>query len=606
MFVRFLKYFFLIYKKHFSFVAKYKWKFLVSFAASILLLFLLNYAYFAIGSIIDSVNANDAQNVLGAIVKIAIILSLPIIVEPITFHFRSRVFSSVVKDLTAKVYGNVMSLDYSYHTDKETGKLVSKIINTGDVVTMFIWSLDWFTIENLASLLIPLVLISTISSKIALAIFLIIIASLPLFTFALRFNIKRRKILKEADYKRNSIIVDGIGNYETVKSFGRKDEEQHLLDESLLVCESTVNKYQDTFRLIDFVTRLVGIILFACGGYMVYIDFKSGMSSLGESVVVLTYLIQISNRVMGLIFSFREVLKNLPIAEDLYDLLDLKSKITEPPNPVSLSDPEGLIIFDQVEFSYDKKKKVLDKLSLTINPNQNIALVGPSGGGKSTIVKLLMRYYDVDAGSVKIDGIDVRSIATSDLSNVFGLVPQEPVLFNRSILFNVGYSLSSKEGVLRESLSQIEDACEKAQIRDFIRSLPDGYDTVVGERGIKLSGGQKQRLAIARVILKDPEIIIFDEATSMLDSESELAIQKAFTELSKNKTTIIIAHRLSTIIHCDNIFVIDEGQLKESGTHAQLLKKKGIYATLWIIQSGGFKKKLTLNGVNNVKKEFIN
>lgn len=568
-------------------------------------MFLFNYSYFAIGEIIDTVNAKNTGEVFGAIVKIAVILSLPIIVEPISFHFRSRVFSSVVKDLTAKVYKNVMSLDYSYHTDKETGKLVSKIIDTGNVVSMFTWSFEWFTLENFASLLIPIILVFTISNEVALLVLLIILLSLPLFTYVLRLNIKVRSALKEADYARNSVIVDGIGNYETVKSFGRKHEEQSLLDASLLVCESASNKYQDTFRVIDFITRLVGIVVFACGGYLVYLNFISGATSLGSSVVILTYLIRISNGVMGLVFSFREVLKNLPVAEDLYSLLDLKSKIKEPLNPVPFSKPEGLIQFQDVEFSYNSKKKVLNRLSLTISPDQSIALVGPSGGGKSTIAKLLMRYYDAEGGSIKIDGIDIRSISTSDLSTAFGLVPQEPVLFNRSILFNVGYSLSSEEKVLRESLPIIEASCEKAQIAEFIRSLPDGYDTVVGERGIKLSGGQKQRLAIARVILKDPEIIIFDEATSMLDSESELAIQRAFVELSKHKTTIIIAHRLSTIIHCDNIFVIDGGRLKESGTHTELLKKKGLYAALWGIQSGGFKKELALNGSSGIYENLL-
>jgi ATP-binding cassette subfamily B protein len=350
-----------------------------------------------------------------------------------------------------------------------------------------------------------------------------------------------------------------------------------------------MQRYQDSFRFIDFAARLNGFAVFLVGGLYTAYLYQNNQLSVAVTVVIIAYLSQMTGRIMGMIFAFRDVIKNLPTIEDFYDLYDAKSSILPPLDPQTIKDPKGKVDFANVSFGYNIHQPVLQNLSLGIKPNETVALVGVSGGGKSTVTRLLMRYYDVDEGEITIDGVNVQSLSNDSIRNLIGLVPQEPVLFNRTIFYNVGYALDdigNLDNVRNRKI--VEDACKKAYIHDFIVSLKDGYDTVVGERGLKLSGGQKQRIAIARVLIKNPKIVIFDEATSMLDSESEKSIQLAFAELSKNKTVIIIAHRLSTITHCDNIFVIDAGKVVEKGKHAQLLTHSTIYKKLWSIQSGGF------------------
>ncbi|HRI05894.1 MAG TPA: ABC transporter ATP-binding protein [Candidatus Dojkabacteria bacterium] len=565
-----------------------KWHYIAGVTFGILLVAFSNYAVFKIKDIVNAIESGG--DIVRPLVEMAIILIVPIIVQPISYFYKSYVYSIVTGDIINSLYKKVMSLDYAYHTNKETGRVVSLIMNSHEVPMLFLWNLEIFAFEQIASIAIPLILLGTISPELALYTGLFILVLLPLYGKLVKFGVKERNKLKEVEYKRNSAIIDGVTNYETVRIFARKKDEMHYL--SGLVDENVkaIDRYQTSFRILDFASHIGGLAIFGIGAGFIYINRLT--LSIGEIVVIVTYMLQLSRKILDVVFSSRTILKNLPLVEDIYSLMDRKSTINEPKRPKKIEKPRGKVKFDHVTFSYNKGKGngVLHDVSFNINAGETVAFVGPSGGGKSTIARLILRYFDVNKGKVLIDGVNVKALGTENVNSIIGVVPQEPVLFNRSLKYNIGYGFSADEDELDKYMDQIVDAAKKAQIYDFILSLPDGFDTVVGERGLKLSGGQKQRVAIARVIIKNPKIIIFDEATSMLDSESEEAIQKAFHELSRHATTVVIAHRLSTIKNADRIFVVDGGNIVESGNHKQLVQNGNLYAKLWRMQSEGFIK----------------
>ncbi len=550
------------------------------------LLFFNNYAIFRLKDLVNAIQTGG--DIITPLIVIGIVISLPLILEPATFMPKAYVFANVIGDIINQLYKRVMSLDYAFHTNKETGKVVSKIMNSDTAPLIFFWNFEYWVWESLFSLVIPIVIMFFISPEIAILIVSTLIVIAPLQSLAVKYNMKTRYALKDAEYSRNSAIIDGVTNYETVRTFARKKDEINYLTKLVAKNVAAVRTYQNSFRFIDFMSRLGGILIFAVGSIgLVYMRKELDAGSI---VVVVTYLIQISNKVMSFVFTTREVFKNIPIIEDIYELMDSKSSIDEPDTPEEILHPKGRVEYRDVSFSYHKNIEAITKVNMDIKPGETVAFVGPSGGGKTTLVRLLLRYYDVSNGGVFIDGHDVKMLGTDNVNELIGVVPQEPILFNRTLKYNIGYALSPNEEELDSHMDEIIEVTKKAQIYDFIQSLPDGFDTMVGERGVKLSGGQKQRIAIARVILKNPKIVIFDEATSMLDSESEAAIQLAFKELSRDTTTLVIAHRLSTIKNVDKIFVIDKGCLVEQGDHEGLVKLGGLYATLWKLQSSGFKK----------------
>ncbi|MBI2357122.1 ABC transporter ATP-binding protein [Candidatus Dojkabacteria bacterium] len=565
---------------------KYRWIYLIGLFFSMFLLFFSNYAIFRLKNLVNAIQTGG--DIITPLIIIGVVIALPLLLEPATFLPKAYVYAKVMGDLMNILYKRVMSLDYAFHTNKETGKVVSKIMNADTVPLIFFWNFEYWAWENLFSLIIPIVIMVFISREVALLIVLSLLIIVPLQSIAIKYNMKTRYILKEAEYARNSAIIDGVTNYETVRVFARKKDEISYVSKLVSKNIDAVLTYQNSFRLIDFMSRFGGILIFVIGSTgLVYM--RESLDA-GSIVVVVTYLIQISNKVMSFVFSMREIFKNIPVIEDIYELMDSKSSIDEPEKPEEIADPKGGVEYQDVSFAYNEDNGIISGISMSIPAGETVAFVGPSGGGKSTLVRLLLRYYDVNRGAVLVDGHDIRKLGTDNVNELIGVVPQEPILFNRSLKYNIGYALSPNEEDLDSRMDEIIDACQKAQIFDFIKSLPNGLETVVGERGIKLSGGQKQRVAIARVLLKNPKIIIFDEATSMLDSESEAAIQKAFKELSRGTTTIVIAHRLSTIKNVDRIFVIDKGKLVEQGRHDELVKSKGIYSKLWTLQSGGFTK----------------
>lgn len=581
--------FFYFYKRYLQLVKERRLVHILGMLFSLCLLFVGNYVFFQIGSVIDGLA--EGQRVLGEDIYLLIALMFaPLFFEFIAFFLKALVFAHGMEKGIKEVYKNIIRLDVGFHINRATGKLISKVIATDRLIYAYTWDIEWFLLDAIASVLIPIALMYSISPEITLYTGSAFVVAIPLLSIAIKHNIKMRIRLKDAEYNRTTTIVDGLSNFETVRSFGSEDLEMQMFNKFNEAATKARWGYQMSFRVTDTLVRVVSIIFFFAGATPAWLLFQQGRITVGDVAIVLTFLVQLSTVLFRTFLSIRNLVKEQPVFEDVLELMDKEPSILEAQNPTEFAVIKGKLEIKNVTFAYEDSPKILQDLTLKIDPNQTIALVGPSGGGKSTIVRLLMRYYDPLSGDVLIDGVNVKELSYDSLRDVFGVVPQEPVLFNNTIAYNIGYALNLTDGIDKKEMEQIIEAAKHAQIHEFIQSLPKKYKTKVGERGLKLSGGQKQRVAIARVLIKDPKVVIFDEATSMLDSESEKAIQKAFSELSRDKTTIIIAHRLSTITHADKIIVIDQGKVVEEGTHEQLLQKDGLYKGLWDIQSGGFRK----------------
>jgi ATP-binding cassette subfamily B protein len=380
------------------------------------------------------------------------------------------------------------------------------------------------------------------------------------------------------DSKASSQAIDSLLNYETVKYFGNEKFELRRYDESLQGWEAAAVKSQTSLSTLNFgqstiiAASVTLIMILAARGVV------AGTMTLGDLVLVNAFLLQlfIPLNFLGVVYSqLKHALADMQL---MFEVLERDPEITDQPGARELAIEEAEVRFDQVSFAYEQDRPILHDVSFTIHPGQKVAVVGPSGAGKSTLARLLFRFYDVSAGGILINGEDIRSVTQESLRRAIGIVPQDTVLFNDTLYYNIAYA---RPGADR---ADIEQAARLANIHEFILSLPRDYDTVVGERGLKLSGGEKQRVAIARAILKNPRILVFDEATSSLDSHSEQQILDALRQVAAHHTTLAIAHRLSTIVDADHILVMDGGRIVEQGTHPALLVHKGVYARLWALQ----------------------
>ncbi len=483
-------------------------------------------------------------------------------------------------DTALTIFSHVHKLDFAYHTTKSSGSLISAF-KRGDGAY---WNLYFSIHYRIVNVLVRFVVLLYFFNNLNLTIFLIILATfiLTLATSAvfIRLNVIARKKVNEYEDDISGVIVDNMINFETVKLFAKENWEQKRLSEIQTSWKKAVWKYVYTFRGFDIV---MGIIINSSIFFILLYTLKttvSGGFSIGDFVLVASFLQSFFPHLFDLVWGFRDIAKSYADIHKYFSLLDNHVKIKDPVNPKKVASVKGEIEFKNVTFSYDRtKNNALKNINLRIRQGQSIALVGRSGAGKTTMVKLLLRFYDPEKGAVMIDGVDIRKMTKSDLRSLFGVVPQEPVLFNNSILYNIKY------GNNRASKEEVVAASKIANIHKFIEALPEKFETQVGERGIKLSGGQKQRLAIARMILSDPEIIIFDEATSQLDSESEKLIQEAFWKAAYGKTVIIIAHRLSTVQKADKIVVMEKGSISEEGSHKDLISRKdSLYSRFWNLQ----------------------
>ncbi|MGB0935757.1 MAG: ABCB family ABC transporter ATP-binding protein/permease [Alphaproteobacteria bacterium] len=384
--------------------------------------------------------------------------------------------------------------------------------------------------------------------------------------------------MNKVDNQANTMAIDSLLNYETVKYFCNERHEELRFDDSLRVYEGAAIKNSVSLSILN-----VGQGLIIALGLMIVMMMAGqgvvdGTMTIGDFVLVNTYLLQLALPLGFLGFAYREIKLALVDMEYMFELAEVDREITDKPDAKDLQIQRGAITFDSVNFSYNPERPILKGLSFEVPAGHTVAIVGASGAGKSTLSRLLFRFYDVSQGAITIDGQDIRDITQHSLRSAIGIVPQDTVLFNDTIAYNIAYG---RPGASEE---EILAAAKIARIHDFIENLPNGYESLVGERGLKLSGGEKQRVAIARTILKQPDIFLFDEATSALDTHTEKAIQQSLRDVSSNRTTLIIAHRLSTVTHANQILVMDSGEIVERGTHQELLAKKDIYAAMWARQ----------------------
>jgi len=384
--------------------------------------------------------------------------------------------------------------------------------------------------------------------------------------------------MNRLDSEANSQAVDSLINYETVKYFGNEPLELARYDETLSRWEENAVKSQTSMSLLNFgqgaiiAAGVTGVMIFAANGVV------AGSMSLGDLVLVNAFLLQLFIPLNFLGIVYRQIKYALADMDLIFKLLERTPEITDAPDARELRIDGGEVCFEAVDFSYQPERPILKRVDFILGAGEKLAVVGHSGAGKSTLARLLFRFYDVSGGRILIDGQDVRSLTRRSLREAIGIVPQDTVLFNDTLFFNLAYG---RPDATRE---EIEAAARIAQIADFIEGLPEGYQTLVGERGLKLSGGEKQRVAIARAMLKGPRILVFDEATSSLDSHTEQAIQETLREVARDHTTLVIAHRLSTVVDADRILVMGEGRIREQGSHQELLAQQGLYRQMWQLQ----------------------
>ena len=491
----------------------------------------------------------------------------------------SRVTQSAVRSVALSVFRHLHSLSLRFHLDRQTGGM-TRDIERG---TRSIMSLVMFTLFNILPTAVEIILVlGYLLFKYDIWFSVIAFTALVLY-FGYTITVTNwrthfRRTMNELDSNAHAKAVDSLINYETVKYFGNENHETRNYDEGLRSYEAAAIKSQLALSVLNtgqavIIAATVSIMLWHATQGVV-----DGSMTLGDLVLVNAFMIQLYIPLNYLGVIYREIKQSLADMERLFGLLDENREIVDAPNATALKVKGAEVRFSHVDFSYDPSRQILFDIDFTIPAGTTTAVVGHSGSGKSTLSRLLFRFYDVGSGSITIDGQDIRHVTQESLRKEIGIVPQDTVLFNDTIEYNIAYG---RPGASKE---EIVAAARTACIHDFIESLPLGYATVVGERGLKLSGGEKQRVAIARTVLKNPSILVFDEATSALDSFSEQAIQSQLKEIARNRTTLVIAHRLSTIADAQQILVLDGGHIIESGTHAELLASGGAYAQMWARQ----------------------
>ena len=507
-----------------------------------------------------------------------------------------KVGQTAVRSLGKKSFHHLHSLSLSFHLNRRTGAL-SRITDRGvkgieSIIRLLILNTFPTVIEFV---FVGFILLYEFDWRFLIVVFLTVIS----YTFFTVYYSSLRKIyrtqMNSSDEDANTKSLDALINYETVKHFNNEQIEEERFDEAMSGYEKASSKVLTSLAFLNFGQTAIFTIGLTICMLMSGIEVSKGNQTIGDFVLVNALLMQLSIPLNFFGFIYREISQGMIDLRSLFSVLKIEPEIKDKKNAIEMSFEKTDIEFKNVSFSYDNKRNVLNKINFKIPSGSSLAIVGPTGAGKSTISRLLFRFYDVSSGSILVNGKDVRDITQVSLRKNIGVVPQDTVLFNDTIYYNLSY------GKINADEKEIWEVARRAKLSELIKTLPDGMSTVVGERGLKLSGGEKQRVAIARTLLKNPPILILDEATSSLDTLTEKEIKVSLNNLAKKRTSIIIAHRLSTIVDADKILVFEKGKIIEQGTHIQLLKKKGLYADMWNTQQTIEKAEETLQ---NIKPEY--
>lgn len=570
-----------IYRLYYHFLWRYKWQFIAFILVSIIASLSYSIQPYFYKIFVNNIPSNNFNFLFLVLLGFIGIRILEMIFENLTYYLGDVVVVPASRDARLSVFKKIQDLDFAYHTNKSTGSLISAFKRGDDAFFEINRVVHISLLQIVVNFFVVLYFFTRINWQIGLLIIITFIINGVVAKYLIKKNITARVNFNRHEDKISSIIVDNLINYETVKLFAKEDQEYFRLKKQFKPWTKALWDYIYTFRYINISISSIGNISLFFTLFLGLQKLSHFEITAGDYIMIAGFISSFYPQFFEMIFQLRNLTKSQTDITKYFSILTLDNLVKDPISPVKKTKVDGLIEFKNVSFSYPENKNLaLKNINLIINPGESIALVGHSGTGKTTFVKLLMRFFDPTSGQISIDNIDIKKFTKSQLRSFMGVVPQEPILFNRSIGYNIAY------GATNTSLKDVKKAAKLANLDDFIETLPKKYKTQVGERGVKLSGGQKQRLAIARMILSNPNIVIFDEATSQLDSDSEKMIQQAFWQASKNKTTLIIAHRLSTVVKADRIIVMDKGRIVETGNHHELISKpNSLYAHFWSLQT---------------------
>ena len=538
---------------------------------------------------VDVLSRHDPSHVVAVPLGLIVAYGLLRIASGGFGELRDAVFAPVkqrvIRVVAMQTFRHLHGLSLRFHLDRQTGG-VTRAIERGTAAIELILRLGVFNIVPtlIETLMVTAVIWHLFDWRFALATLVMVVVYVG-FTITFtgwRIGIRRR--MNDIDNEASGKALDSLLNYETVKYFGNEGHEARRYDEAQARYERAAVSTQVSLNMLNLGQAVIIAVALAVVMLMAARNVAAGRMSVGHFVLINTYLMQLYQPLNFLGFVYSSLRQGVVDLEQMFQLLGRSQDVSDRPDAAGLAArlqdaPAATVHFEDVHFGYRPDHEILHGISFSIRPGGRTAIVGPTGAGKSTISRLLFRFYDISAGRVLVDGRDLRDYAQASLRAAIGVVPQDTVLFNDTIRYNIAY------GRIGASQAEIEQAARLAQVHDFVQRLPDGYDTRVGERGLKLSGGEKQRVAIARTILKNPRILILDEATSALDTHTEQEIQAALRTVAANRTTLVIAHRLSTVIDCDEILVLQDGRIAERGTHRGLLAMDGMYARMWAVQA---------------------
>ncbi|MBB3267157.1 ATP-binding cassette subfamily B protein [Azospirillum sp. OGB3] len=532
---------------------------------------------------VDALSPGDAGALVTIPLGLIVAYGLARVMSLVFAELRDAVFANVaqrtIRKVALSVFQHLHALSLRFHLERQTGGLTRSLERgTRAIETLLRYALFSIVPTLVEITLVCVILWRMFDGWFALATFATVGSYIAYTFFVSEWRIQFRRAMNETDNKANTKAVDSLLNYETVKYFGNEGHEARRYDQALASYEQAAVKSQRSLSLLNIGQSAIISLGLAVVMGMAARGIVNGTMTLGDFVLVNTYLLQLYQPLNFFGVVYREIKQALIDVESMVTLLSVDREVADQPGAPALAITGGELRFDGVEFGYDPRRPILKGVSFTVPAGRTVAIVGPSGAGKSTIGRLLFRFYDVSGGGILIDGQDIREVTQQSLRGAIGIVPQDTVLFNDTVYYNIAY------GRPGASPAEVEQAARLAHIHNFIMALPDGYETTVGERGLKLSGGEKQRVAIARTILKNPAILLFDEATSALDTHTEREIQANLREVSRGRTTLVIAHRLSTVIDADEILVMEAGRVIERGRHTELLSRGGAYAALWARQ----------------------